>query len=87
MFVFGNVLKTQMCSWGYDPTSFALTPNCTLTVFEHVVPVEPHGIFSVIIPKVFSSVVLSHLSLNEKERKAFLLFKTFIISVFHNIQH
>lgn len=85
--MFGNVLNTQMCSGRYDPTSFALTPNCTLTVFEHVAPVEPHGIFSVITPKVFSSVVLSHLSLNDKERKSFLILKTFIISVFHNIQH
>lgn len=74
MFVLCNVLKTQMCSWGYDPTSFALTPNCTLTVFEHVVPVEPHGIFSVITLKLFSTEVLSHLFLNEKKREAVILF-------------
>lgn len=61
-------------SSAHDPTSSALTPNCTLTVFVHVVPVVPHGIFSVITPKLFSTVVLSHLFLNETEKEALMLF-------------
>lgn len=73
--MFCNVLKTQICRWGYDPQSSALTPNCTLTVFEHVVPEEPHGIFSVITPKLVSTVVLSHLFLNEKKRSIYAFSK------------
>lgn len=57
----------------YD--TFALTPIWTLTVLEHVVPVVPHGTFSVITPKLFSTVVLSHLFLNEDDRRAFIFFK------------
>lgn len=64
-FFFCRVQKTETCRLVHD-TSFALTPSWTLTVLEHVVPVDPHGTFSVITPKGFSTVLLSHLFLKEK---------------------
>lgn len=70
--LFCSVQETQKRSLVHD-TSFALTPSWTLIVFEHVVPVLPHGTFSVITPKLFSTVVLSHLFFNEEDREAFTL--------------
>lgn len=49
----------QLLLWG-------LTPSWILTVLEHVVPVDPHGTFSVITPKLSSTVLLPHLFWKER---------------------
>lgn len=45
---------------------WSLTPSWILTVLEHVVPVVPHGMFSVITPKLSSAVLLPHLFFKER---------------------
>lgn len=44
-----------------------LTPSWILTILEHVVPVVPHGTFSVMTPKFSCTVLLPHLFFKRKD--------------------
>lgn len=44
-----------------------LTPSWILTILEHVVPVVPHGTFSVMTPKFSCTVLLPHLFFEKKD--------------------
>lgn len=51
----------------YPLLIYILTPSWTLTVLEHVVPVVPHGTFSVITLKFSCTVLLPHLFLKKEK--------------------